>query len=466
MYEELRELMLEAKERRACRRSSGRTRAARALEGRRDRDRRLRVRGADLLPARRAHRQGQAAEGLHRAGRGEEGLREVRDPHRRRWPTACGTSCRARSTASASSSSPAARPRAPTTLLEEVRGIAAGGAFGSIMGRNAFQRPRAEALKLLVQRDGHLPQGRADRRGAGRERRARRCVLLARRLAGVRRRARRQRPRRAPAPNAGPHASLPTVPRRRRRSTAETPTGPRRVALQFELNGRKFPLAARARDRSRASRCGCSSTRARTRTSSRAGSRARLGLPMRPLGDVGSDHTGRAVTAYTVEHPAWSIDDWGPLADGPMLVTDVPEPIERIGIGAFVSPQWLARPGTRWCSTSPNREMRTAPWDDAVRRSRRCRAARSRRAARGCAEDDASAIKGLAFVLPRERRRPRGGPPARHGRAPHRPAVDVAGGAAPGGARDAEPRADVRRLGPREDEPGARGGGAASATGR
>jgi class I fructose-bisphosphate aldolase len=34
-------------------------------------------------------------------------------------------------------------------LLEEVRQIAAGGAFGSIMGRNAFQRPRAEAIKLL-----------------------------------------------------------------------------------------------------------------------------------------------------------------------------------------------------------------------------------------------------------------------------------------------------------------------------
>jgi class I fructose-bisphosphate aldolase len=34
-------------------------------------------------------------------------------------------------------------------LLEEVRGLAAGGAFGSIMGRNAFQRPRAEAIKLL-----------------------------------------------------------------------------------------------------------------------------------------------------------------------------------------------------------------------------------------------------------------------------------------------------------------------------
>jgi class I fructose-bisphosphate aldolase len=35
-------------------------------------------------------------------------------------------------------------------LLEDVRGLAAGGAFGSIMGRNAFQRPRAESLKLLA----------------------------------------------------------------------------------------------------------------------------------------------------------------------------------------------------------------------------------------------------------------------------------------------------------------------------
>lgn len=34
-------------------------------------------------------------------------------------------------------------------LLEEIKGINAGGGFGSIMGRNAFQRPRAEALTLL-----------------------------------------------------------------------------------------------------------------------------------------------------------------------------------------------------------------------------------------------------------------------------------------------------------------------------
>lgn len=39
--------------------------------------------------------------------------------------------------------------RGTEALLEDVRGLKEGGAFGSIMGRNAFQRPRAEALKLL-----------------------------------------------------------------------------------------------------------------------------------------------------------------------------------------------------------------------------------------------------------------------------------------------------------------------------
>ncbi len=36
-------------------------------------------------------------------------------------------------------------------VLEDVRGLAAGGAFGSIMGRNAFQRPKADGVKLLKQ---------------------------------------------------------------------------------------------------------------------------------------------------------------------------------------------------------------------------------------------------------------------------------------------------------------------------
>ena len=36
-----------------------------------------------------------------------------------------------------------------SALLEEIKQLAEGGAFGSIMGRNAFQRPKAEAVKLL-----------------------------------------------------------------------------------------------------------------------------------------------------------------------------------------------------------------------------------------------------------------------------------------------------------------------------
>ena len=34
-------------------------------------------------------------------------------------------------------------------VLDEVRGVAEGGAFGSIMGRNSFQRPKNEAIELL-----------------------------------------------------------------------------------------------------------------------------------------------------------------------------------------------------------------------------------------------------------------------------------------------------------------------------
>ena len=34
-------------------------------------------------------------------------------------------------------------------VLGEIKGLADGGSFGSIMGRNAFQRPKADALKLL-----------------------------------------------------------------------------------------------------------------------------------------------------------------------------------------------------------------------------------------------------------------------------------------------------------------------------
>ena len=40
--------------------------------------------------------------------------------------------------------------KATSDVLAEIKGIHAGGGFGSIMGRNAFQRPEPEAIKLLT----------------------------------------------------------------------------------------------------------------------------------------------------------------------------------------------------------------------------------------------------------------------------------------------------------------------------
>ena len=44
-----------------------------------------------------------------------------------------------------------------------------GGGFGSIMGRNSFQREHDEAVKLLQRRDGHLQDDLAGEVRAGRE---------------------------------------------------------------------------------------------------------------------------------------------------------------------------------------------------------------------------------------------------------------------------------------------------------
>lgn len=39
--------------------------------------------------------------------------------------------------------------KAKAEILKEVSELARGGSFGSIMGRNAFQRPKREAIELL-----------------------------------------------------------------------------------------------------------------------------------------------------------------------------------------------------------------------------------------------------------------------------------------------------------------------------
>ena len=102
--------------------------------------RRRRLRRADRRAARRARHQGEAADGAPRAGGGEEGLREAR-------AIPIDTLAeRVRHVVQSAVQRPAhrhllgRRGQGTTQVFDEVRAIRDGGGFGSIIGRNSFQR--------------------------------------------------------------------------------------------------------------------------------------------------------------------------------------------------------------------------------------------------------------------------------------------------------------------------------------
>ncbi len=180
---------------------------------------------------------------------------------------------------------------------------------------------------------------------------------------------------------------------------AEKPKEARKVALQFELRGHGFPLPLVHGTVAGVATWMLVDTGANSHVI--AGWLARkVGLPIQRLGDVGTDHVGHTIPTYRVDHPQVAIDGWGSLADGPMLVTDVPEPIEHLGIGAFVSPQSLAN-GAAVVLDFPGKEMRLAAYD--VAESELANLAQgdllSPDGGVAC-EDTESPIKGLAYVIP------------------------------------------------------------------
>ena len=139
-------------------------RGERHLEGRRDRDRRRRLRRADRGAARRAHHQGQALDRPPRAGRGEEGLREAGD--RRGDPGGAGAHCMQAAFAGRRIvvfSGGAAKGE--DAVYEDARAIRDGGGNGSIIGRNTFQRPREDALAML-DKLVEIYKGRVTEKGA------------------------------------------------------------------------------------------------------------------------------------------------------------------------------------------------------------------------------------------------------------------------------------------------------------
>ena len=120
-----------------------------SLEGGRDRDRHLRLCRAHGGAAGRAHHQGQAADRVPGARGGEESLSE------RRRSTSRNPAARIRHVVQSCFNGKrivvfsGGEAKDIDGVYNEARAIRDGGANGSIIGRNTFQRPREEALKML-----------------------------------------------------------------------------------------------------------------------------------------------------------------------------------------------------------------------------------------------------------------------------------------------------------------------------
>lgn len=126
----------------------------------------------------------------------------------------------------------------------------------------------------------------------------------------------------------------------------------------------------------------------------------KLSLPMKKLGDIGTDHVGKSIATYRIDNLEMALDEWGPLSARTLLATEVPEVIEKLGIGAFISPQRLDEEGDAILLDLPKGEIRAAWWDDAhYELSANGTALVQPDQARACEENDGP-VKGLAFVVP------------------------------------------------------------------
>ncbi|MBN9164635.1 MAG: aspartyl protease family protein [Myxococcales bacterium] len=126
----------------------------------------------------------------------------------------------------------------------------------------------------------------------------------------------------------------------------------------------------------------------------------KLSLPMRKLGDLGSDHVGKSISTYRIDELEMTIDGWGPLSTTTVLATEVPDAFERLGIGAFISPQRLDEEGDAVVVDLAKGELRSAWWDEAHDElSATGTPLVHPDQARACEENDGP-VKALAFVVP------------------------------------------------------------------
>jgi predicted aspartyl protease len=126
----------------------------------------------------------------------------------------------------------------------------------------------------------------------------------------------------------------------------------------------------------------------------------KIGLPMQKLGDLGTDHVGKSIATYRIDRADITLEGWGGLSTTTVLATEVPDVIEKLGIGAFISPQRLVEEGDSVVLDLKAGEIRASWWDD----EREAHVGGESLVAgdgRGHAcEETEGPIHGLAFVLP------------------------------------------------------------------
>jgi len=183
-------------------------------------------------------------------------------------------------------------------------------------------------------------------------------------------------------------------------NASATPAGPndpkelRHVDLEFSINNKPFPLPLVHGTVAGVPCLFLVDTGANAHIL--AGWLARKAqLTTRAFGDTGVDHSGQSIETRRAPHPQVHIDNWGDLADEPMLVTDIPEAVARLGIGGFLSPQQLANDDISVVLDFQKNEMRLMRRGDTIDAPGNALALDAPRA---CTDKD-SPLQGLAFVV-------------------------------------------------------------------
>ncbi|MFO0740298.1 MAG: aspartyl protease family protein [Labilithrix sp.] len=173
----------------------------------------------------------------------------------------------------------------------------------------------------------------------------------------------------------------------------------KRALLRFDIRGRPFPLPVVSGTIAGQPVLMLVDTGANSHVI--AGWFARkVKLPMKRLGDIGTDHVGNSIATYRLDKVDIAIDDWGKLSNTTFLATEVPEVIEKLGIGAFISPQRLDEEGDSVVLDLAKGELRSAWFDEQQRAMGESGTPLFEvDSARTCDDSDGP-IRGLAYVVP------------------------------------------------------------------